>query len=125
MGALKYFLDTYAIIEIQKGNPSYKKISEEQGVTSVFNLAETYCILLGNSQVLAEKTFEVLSKRLVEIPLDNVKKAMRFRKEFNEKNKAKLSYADAIAYTYATENNLTFVTGDDAFKHLYKVLFIK
>ncbi len=36
-----------------------------------------------------------------------------------------LSYADAIGYVCALENNLVFVTGDDAFKGLKGVKFLK
>ena len=37
---MRYFADTYALIEILKGNPNYKRYSEEELVTTEFNLLE-------------------------------------------------------------------------------------
>ena len=39
---MRYFLDTYAIIEIIKGNTNYKKFLNEELFTSIFNLYEFY-----------------------------------------------------------------------------------
>ena len=121
------FFDTYAIIEIIKDNPDYKDIARASGITLKFNLAETYYILRTQySPNLADRTFNFVSGFVADVKPDTIKAAMIFRENFNKKNrKHALSYADAIGYTYARENGLDFVTGDDAFKVLDGVRFVK
>lgn len=124
---MKYFFDTYAIIELQKDSPTFSQIDENQGITCIFNLAEAYYVLKTQfSQGLAEKALAAGSAHLGELTSGLIKKAMDFRAGFNSKNrKSALSYADAIGYTYALENDLEFVTGDDAFRGLKGVRFLK
>ena len=46
--------------------------------------------------------------------------------KFRLKNKKMdLSYADCIGYIYACENNLKFLTGDEKFKDMDNVEFVK
>ena len=40
--ALRYFFDSYAVIEIIKGNTNYTKFIQEEFVFTVFNLVEIY-----------------------------------------------------------------------------------
>ncbi len=121
------FFDTYAAIEIYRSNPNYSELRAEEGVSTVFNLAEVYFVLKSQFGLeLAEKAFNGIQRHIVEISPSLIRKAMDFRAEFNAKNrKQALSYADAIGYTYAIENGLEFVTGDDAFKGLKGVRFLK
>ena len=49
---------------------------------------------------------------------------MRRRLELRKK-KLDLSYADAIGYVVSLRLMLMFLTGDDAFKNLEKVEFVK
>jgi len=123
----RVFLDSYALIAILLGNPTYRDVAIKSGVVGVSNLAEAYYILRTQHSVdVAEQAYSLVSMLVVEIPLSTIRSAMIFREEFNKKNrKQALSYADAIGYTYARENGLDFVTGDDAFKGLDGVRFIK
>ncbi|HLD75817.1 MAG TPA: PIN domain-containing protein [Candidatus Norongarragalinales archaeon] len=122
-----YFFDTYAIVEICKGNPNYIQFREAEAKCSIFNMAETYYVLKTQyDQKLAENSLSVTENYLTELSSEVIQKAMDFRAGFNAKNrKSALSYADAIGYTYALENDLEFVTGDDAFKNLKGVRFLK
>ena len=43
---VKYFLDTYALIEMIKGNKNYSFYSKAELFTSIFNLYELYYNLL-------------------------------------------------------------------------------
>ncbi len=36
----RYYADTYALVEILKGNPAYERYAEEDLITSEFNLLE-------------------------------------------------------------------------------------
>ena len=55
---------------------------------------------------------------------DDVKDGMKRRLELRKK-KLDLSYADAIGYAVSLRLMLMFLTGDDAFKNLEKVEFVK
>jgi len=39
---INYFWDTYAIIELENGNPKYEKYANEPVVLTLFNLAEVF-----------------------------------------------------------------------------------
>ena len=59
----KYFLDTYALVEIIKGNPKYKEFSNHDLHTSIFNLYELYYNLLRDfDEKIAKKYFCSLNK---------------------------------------------------------------
>ena len=67
---MKYFLDTYAIIEIIKGNIKYKKYKDTDNITLTVNLAELcYEFIKRNDEKLIERfygtreEFEKLSKK--------------------------------------------------------------
>lgn len=121
------FFDTYAAIEIYRSNPNYSELRAEEGVSTVFNLAEVYFVLKSQfGLALAEKAFNGIQRHIVELNPLLIKNAMNFRAEFNAKNRRQaLSYADAIGYIYAQENSLEFVTGDNAFRGLKGVRFLK
>ena len=113
---MKYFLDTYALIEIAEGNPKYEKYLERDAVTLKDNLAELFYFLLKKYE---EKTANVfLNKFLaiaVEFPTEIIAKAMLFR--FSHK-KTRFSYIDCFGYAYALENKMLFLTGDRAFENM-------
>ncbi|MFA6330007.1 MAG: PIN domain-containing protein [Candidatus Micrarchaeia archaeon] len=123
----RVFLDTYALIEVMLSSESHREVSLGDGSTLMGNLAETYYVLRTQySAEAAEKAYGIISKLVVAVSAPTVRSAMVFREEFNKKNRRHaLSYADAIGYTYARENGLDFVTGDDAFNGLDGVRFIK
>ncbi|MFA5247187.1 MAG: PIN domain-containing protein [Candidatus Micrarchaeia archaeon] len=123
----RVFLDTYALIEIMRSSQSHRELSLGDGSTLMGNLAETYYVLRTQySAEAAEKAYGIVSNIIADVSASTVRSAMIFREEFNKKNRKKaLSYADAIGYTYARENGLDFVTGDDAFKGLDGVRFVK
>jgi predicted nucleic acid-binding protein len=120
---MSFFFDSYAIIEIIKNNPSYEKFKEIPIVTGTLNLAEVHYFLIEFAGVEeADKIINELNLSILEPAKETAIKASRFR--FNNK-KLKMSYADCLGYIIAIENNLTFVTGDDAFNRLNYVEFIK
>ena len=120
---MKYFLDSYAIIEITRGNNKVKKYMDEETITFINNLAEMYYSIIKNnkSKEVADYFFSLFSNILIGIPLDLISKAMLFRYS-NRKNK--FSYTDCIGYVYARENSCKFVTGDKQFKGMPNVEFI-
>ena len=120
---LKYFFDSYAIIEVLKENPKYSIYISESVVLTIFNLAEIYwSVLLDYSEDKANVVFETYKKAVVEIDDETLKEAIKFRKEHKKQD---LSYTDCIGYIYSKRNNLKFLTGDSKFENLPFVEFVK
>ena len=120
---LKYFFDSYAIIEIINENPKYIPYSNEEIILSLFNLAEIYWSVLNDfGEEKANIIFNIYKKVVVEIDDETLKEAIKFRKE---QKKQDLSYTDCIGYIYAKRNNLKFLTGDSKFESLPFVEFVK
>jgi uncharacterized protein len=123
MGMKKYFFDSYAIIELMSGNPSYARFINEPVIITVFNLTEIYYSVLNSlDESSSEEVYDRYSRCVAKIPDSVLKKAMKFKKENKKKN---LSYSDCIGYTYALENELVFLTGDKEFESLSHVEFVK
>ena len=121
---IKYFYDTYAIIEYIKGNSKYKKYFREPiGITTKLNLMELYYALIDDRD-LAEDVFDSFSTVAVEIDDQQIKSAMVLRKRMKAKG-LNISYADAIGYSLALEKGIRFLTGDKEFKGLGNVEFVK
>lgn len=119
---VSYFFDTYAIVQILNNNPSYRKFFDAGFCTSLMNKMEIYWWALTNQdKELADVLLESISK-VIEISDDVIQDAMIFRKKHIKRN---ISYADAIGYTLAMHNKLLFLTGDNQFKDLPGVEFVK
>ena len=120
---VKYFFDTYAIIEILNQNPTYEKYKNKRATITVFNLAEIYYSCLNTlEESEANKIYEVYKDAVVKISDSILKEAIKFRKENKKRD---LSYADCIGYIYALKNKMKFLTGDKEFENLPNVEFAK
>lgn len=118
------FYDTYALYAVAKGENSYREFSKGHRIfTSLMNLYEFYYILIKeNNEQLAQEFFNELVGSCIEISSDIVKEAAKFRlKEI----KRKLSYVDCLGYIIAKKKDIKFLTGDDGFKDLGNVKFVK
>ena len=104
----KYFFDSYAIVEIIKGNPNYAKYIQEEITITIFNLVEIYWSAIN---YLGEKEESEIYDRyrfgVVDVEDSILKEAIKFRKENKKKD---LSYTDCIGYVYALKNNFIFLT---------------
>lgn len=118
-----YFFDTYAILEIINGNPNYSKFKDLNIVTSILNIGELYYALLRDyNQKTADFWCDKIKFDLIKVTQDICIRASYFRYENKEK---KLSYVDCIGYQLALSYNLKFLTGDEKFKNLVNVEFVK
>jgi len=119
-----YFYDSYAIIEYLKNNKSFTPYFEQHiGIITIFNLVEVYYSTLAESgEKNAEIVFNSLLPLVVEPSKDAIKKAMKFRLQHK---KRRLSYADCIGYTVAEEHSVMFLTGDEQFRNMEGVRFLK
>ena len=119
----KYFFDTYAIFEILNNNQNYKKYSSEPIVTSLLNLGELYYGLLREeNEKIAIEWKNKLEDCYIGFDPTIIVKSMKFKHE--NKNK-KMSFIDCVGYIIAKENGLKFLTGDEQFKGMPNVEFVK
>ncbi|MBR9692628.1 type II toxin-antitoxin system VapC family toxin [Candidatus Woesearchaeota archaeon] len=114
------FLDTYALIRLVQGEAP---LLTDDIITLDFQLAELYYHLLRLYNKKTANHFHMqLSTIATSLPKALIPEAMQFRREMKAKN---LSYADALGYTFAQEQKIPFVTGDQAFKGMKGVKFLK
>ena len=118
-----YVFDTYALIEIIKGNENYLPYTNSRIVITSFILAELCYLsirLYGN-----KKAYEYVDKYygfVKGINKEIIKDAMNFR---YTNIKKKMSIADCIGYILAKKLSIKFLTGDKEFKNLPNVEFVK
>ena len=118
-----YFFDSYAFFEILKDNPNYEEYKQVPLITTKMNLMEVYYwILLRQGKEMAEKVYTEFVDFCIEITDEIIKKACEFR---IENKKKELSYVDCLGYVIARERNIKFLTGDEGFKDIINVEFIK
>ena len=118
-----YFADTYALVELVKGNPNFKRFLECNLVTTLWNLTELYYNLLKEGdREIAYSFFLLYYKRQTMItPL-----SIFFGSAFKLKHKKEyLSYVDCIGYARAKELGIKFLTGDSKFKDKDNVEFVR
>lgn len=120
---MRYFLDTYALIEIAEGSPNYEKYLESDAATLKDNLAELYYFLLRKYNMeTAGFFFDKFSRIAAELSLQIIANAMVFRYKHA---KTKFSYIDCLGYAFALENKRIFLTGDRAFEGMENVDLVR
>jgi len=116
-------LDTYALVEINNGNPNFAEILTEDIAIPDTTMAEFYANMYNKYD---EKTADYWHKKFgsfcKSVSREILIKAVKFRIDNKKKN---LSFFDCVGYMYSLENNMQFVTGDKEFKNMKGVLFIK
>ncbi|HJX50005.1 MAG TPA: PIN domain-containing protein [Candidatus Nanoarchaeia archaeon] len=123
MVEIKRCLDTYALIEISKGNPKFAEYLKSIFILSDLTLAEFYGVLLREE---GESVADYWTKKLEKYSLPASKEvlieAIKFRYENRRLN---LSFFDAVGYIFSLKNGCLFVTGDKEFEKFTNVEFIK
>jgi hypothetical protein len=118
-----YFFDTYAIIEIMKGNPDYAKFKYAKIVITMFNLVELHYKLLRDFNMqIAEEVLHEYSDYVIDVDIETIKEANEFKLLHRKK---RLSAPDAIGYITAQKYGMKFLTGDRQFKGMRGVEFVK
>ena len=117
----KYFFDTYAMIEIIRGNPKYSPYTKSLVITSIFNLAElNYNLKKEMSKEKANKYTEDYFDFVVDVSLEDLKEAMDLKIKHKD-----LSIPDVIGYIVAKRYGVKFLTGDEGFRNFNNVEFVK
>ena len=116
-------LDTYALVEISKGNPKFSILLNKDFVIADLTMAEFYALLYEEHD---EKTADYWHSKLESycrpVSRSILIKALKYRVDNKKEN---LSIFDCMGYIFSLENNLRFVTGDKAFEYKEGVEFIK
>lgn len=122
-----FFADTYAIIEILRGNENYRKYADLELATTEFNLLELSYALVrdyGKSKALKVLSDVKDSFEVVKVEDEDFVNASEFRLQSRKQGK-KLSLIDCLGYVVAKRLNVKFLTGDEEFKDLENVEFVK
>lgn len=117
------FLDTYALIEIAKGNTNFVEYLNLGFIITDINLAEFYSVLL---REFNEKTADYWYRKIENYSQPVSKRILIEAVKFRHKNKKSgISFFDAVGYIFAVLNGYLFVTGDKEFRNLDNVEFRK
>lgn len=117
----RYFFDSYALFEIIFGNKKYLKYAEAGGVTTIFNIAElNYGLKKEKSKEEADKITDSFKSATVKVLWEDLKNAMNLKLK-----RKSLSIPDSIGYTTARHLGIKFLTGDEDFRNLENVEFVK
>jgi len=120
---MPYFFDTYALIEIIKGNKNYDRFLDEEIITSSLNLGELfYAMVRETDEKTAIKWMTILNDNAFDAELDVIVEAIKFRLKNKKK---KLSYIDCIGYVMAKIHGIKFLTGDKGFEGISNVEYVK
>jgi predicted nucleic acid-binding protein len=123
----KYFLDTYALIEYLRGSKAYLKYfsTDSELRTCILNLMELYFHVLQDAgEKAAEDSYTQFKQFNLPLIDEDIKAAMKFRLRSKSK-RLDISYTDAMGYSISERLGTRFLTGDQAFKSLPNVEFVK
>ncbi|MEK6895324.1 MAG: PIN domain-containing protein [Nanoarchaeota archaeon] len=116
-------LDTYALIEIARGNLKFAKYFKFDFIIADLTLAEFYSVLLREeSEEFADYWFKKLEHYSHSVGKEILIEAVKFRQE---NKKSGISFFDAVGYIFALKNKCWFVTGDKEFEGMKNVEFVK
>ncbi|MFA5247398.1 MAG: PIN domain-containing protein [Candidatus Micrarchaeia archaeon] len=119
---MSYFFDSYAIIEIMVGNPAFDKYKTERLITTEICFAETYYALLRMNWPDVRSVLSYLKADIIEPTRNDWFTAMEYRMS---RKADRISPADALGYTLSRKNGLKFLTGDEKFKDIPGVEYLK
>ena len=118
-----FFFDSYAFFEIIKENKNYLPYLSANIVTAKLNLFELYHgFLKDNNEELAKISLEKYYPFALDFDEDVIKEAAKMKFSLNKRD---LSMADCIGYCLAKQLGMKFLTGDEQFKDMKNVEFVK
>ena len=118
-----YFFDTYAIVEIIKGNENYKQYLDKNAVLTQLNIFELFYNLMKDFGFkIADEIVDKYYISVVDYGKEVIKEAILFKLENKERN---LSMTDCIGYIIARKMGIKFLTGDKEFEGFEGVEFVK
>lgn len=119
----KFVFDTYAIMEILRGNPNYAEYNNDEDIIiNNFIYAEMCYSLYREKQPLAKEYITKYSKFISSVKPEWIDEAMQFRLKWKDRN---VSITDCVSYIMAKYLGIKFLTGDKEFKDVENVEFVK
>lgn len=120
----RFYFDTYALIEIGKGNPKYEPYKEDvQIILNNLNLFEvSFFLLKENRENEIKGIFDNYSRFNVDYGENDLIDAAKLKFEFL---KQRLSFIDCVGYILAKKHKVKFLTGDEKFRGKENVEFVK
>ena len=129
---MKYVMDSYAWIEYFMGTEAGKKAKPiieglEEKITPTICLAEVYAkTIRAESEDLAEKQRSFIKEKSALAPLDEETAIESARLDIAMKKKIEgWGLADSVVYATGFLKKAEVVTGDEHFRKLKKVIFIR
>ncbi len=117
-----YFFDSYAIIEILKASSNYIKYVNSDFIITKLNIFEVYYKILQDSQERADFFLKLYASKVIDFDEIVIAEACKFK--LAHKNK-QFSMTDCIGYIVALKAGVKFLTGDNGFKDMPNVEFVK
>lgn len=120
----RFYFDTYALVEIYKENPNYENYKKNLEILlNKLNLMEfAYFLLRQGKKDDINKYFDDLLKYNIDYDAKVLIQASEMKFKFL---KERLSFIDCIGYILAKRNNAKFLTGDEKFRKMENVEFVK
>ena len=120
------FADTYALVEILKGNPNYEDYSGRSLITTEFNIFELVYALYRD---FGDGAINILRLVRDEIAIEHIEdcdyvEASKMRLFTNKEGK-NLSLIDCLGYSCAKRLEIKFFTGDKEFEYIENVEYVK
>lgn len=119
----EFVADTYAMVELARGQPSYRPFLEDDLHTTYLHLYELYHIFhRGRGEAAAREVYETYRSRALVLRPDWIFAGSELRLRFK---KRRLSYVDTLGYAAAVDLQMPLLTGDEGFRGLPGVRFVK
>lgn len=122
----EFFADSYAFVSALDGSKAYQRLlASGDFVTTRLNAVEVgYAMVLRGGKDLLATALPAILEKCVEPPPAAVAQAVAFRRERNQAG-GKLSTVDAWGYATALGFGIPFLTGDEGFRGVPGVKFVK
>ena len=121
-----FFADSYALIEMLKGNENYRAFQSKRLITTEFNICEVGFAVCRNYPANAPQVLKTVRKMVTLRATSNedyCSGAAR-KKEASGQGK-KLSTIDCVGYSVANRLKIPFLTGDREFADMNNVQFVR
>jgi len=118
-----YFFDSYAIMEIIKGNPNYEKYIDKNIILIKENIFEIYFSILRQiGEDVADEILREYYPNVVDFDEHVIREAAVLKNKYYKQN---ISITDCIGYILALRLGIKFLTGDKEFENFDNVEFVK
>ena len=121
-----FFADSYALIEMLKGNENYQSFQSEQLITTEFNICEVGFAVCREYPASATRFLMTVRKMVViQETRDEDYCAGAAQRKLATGEGKKLSTIDCVGYSVANRLNIPFLTGDREFADMDNVQFVR